>query len=318
MSTTRTARHGHSASRSQPPRRHDLSGDRKLETLVRNVRKALSALPAYFRTSTRIEGLDAGDLFNLNSVLGATIEVQVVDSLNRIRQVWDPDGRWPRHHFVRSAQTFPDVRLAAHAGDEDRNPDVALGIELKGWYLLSKEKEPSFRYRVTPRACAPQDLLVVVPWHLKNVLSGEPVVHEPYIEQARYAAEFRNWWWTNERQTRDSPPQRQIVPPEGEVGHYPAPKARIDDQPAKDGGGNFGRIARIPPLMDDYTSSLRAQPIAGIPAEHWISFFKLHAEAKDDTEILERLSRDLTERGLSDEAAGDVADAIYGIVKRFR
>ena len=318
MSTTRTARRGRSAIRSQPPRRQDFSGDRELGTLVRHVREALSALPAYFRTSTRIEGLDAGDLFNLNSVLGATIEVQVVDSLNRIREVWDPDGRWPRHRFVRSAQTFPDVRLAAHSGDEDGNVDVALGIELKGWYLLSKEKEPSFRYRVTPRACAPQDLLVVVPWNLKNVLSGEPVVHEPYIEQARYAAEFRNWWWTNERQTTDDASQRQVTPPEGDVGHYPVPKARIDDRPAKDGGGNFGRIARIPALMDAYTSSLRAQSIAGIPAEHWISFFKLHAEAKDDAEILERLSRDLMERGLSDEAAGDVADAIYGIVNRFR
>ena len=87
MSTTRTARSGRSASRPQSPRRHDFSGNHELGTLVRNVREALSALPAYFRTSTRIEGLDAGDLFNLNSVLGATIEVQVVDSLNRIREV---------------------------------------------------------------------------------------------------------------------------------------------------------------------------------------------------------------------------------------
>ena len=38
-----------------------------------------------------------------------------------------------------------------------------LGIELKGWYVLSKEGEPSGRYKVTPAACAPQDLLVIVP-----------------------------------------------------------------------------------------------------------------------------------------------------------
>ena len=76
--------------------------------------------------------------------------------------------------------------MLAHC--QDGAVDVALGIELKGWYLLSKEREPSFRYTVTPSACAPQDLLVVVPWHLKNVLSGEPVVYEPYIEQAHYVA----------------------------------------------------------------------------------------------------------------------------------
>ena len=256
-----------------------------LGTLVSNVRDAISALPVYFRTATRIEGLDGGELFNLSAVLGSAIEVQVVETLNRIREVWDPDDRWPRYRFVRSAQTFPDVRLSARSRDGD--PDIALGIELKGWYLLSKEREPSFRYTVTPPACAPQDLLVVVPWHLKNVLSGEPVVYEPYIEQARYVAEFRNWWWTNDRETSDMPEQRQVNPPDEEVGPYPAPKTRTADRPVKDGGNNFGRVARLAGLMDDYTSSLRAQRIAGIPADHWILFFKRHAEAKDPDIVLQ-------------------------------
>lgn len=285
-------------------------------TLVRNVRDALGALPAYFRTATRIEGLEGGELFNLSAVLGSAIEVQVVETLNRIRQVWDPDDRWPRHRFVRSAQTFPDVRLLAQSRDEP--PDIALGLELKGWYLLSREREPSFRYRVTPLACAPQDLLVVVPWHLKNVLSGEPVVYAPYIEQARYVAEFRNWWWTNVRETSDTLDQRQVNPPEEAVGPYPSPKARITDQPLKDGGHNFGRVARLAGLMDDYTSSLRAQRIAGIPADHWILFFKRHAEAKDPTEILEHLIRELRQKGLNENAATEIANAISRIAEEFR
>jgi hypothetical protein len=49
-----------------------------------------------------------------------------------------------------------------------------MGIELKGWYVLAKEKEPSFRYKVTLTVCAPADLLVVVPWALSNVISGRP------------------------------------------------------------------------------------------------------------------------------------------------
>ena len=298
------------------PRRHAFPDGDERGTLVRNVRDAISALPVYFRTATRIEGLDGGELFNLSAVLGSAIEVQVVETLNRIREVWDPDDRWSRHWFVRSAQTFPDVRLQAQG--RDGAFDIALGIELKGWYLLSKEREPSFRYTVTPSACAPQDLLVVVPWHLKNVLSGEPVVYEPYIEQARYVAEFRNWWWANIRETNDALDQRQVNPPDEEVRPYPAPKTRTADRPVKDGGNNFGRVARLAGLMDDYTRSLRAQRIAGIPADHWILFFKRHAEAQDPAVILDHLTRDLRQRGLNENAAAEVAEAISRIVDRLR
>ena len=95
------------------PHRHEFPAGDDMGELVGNVRNALGALPVFFRTATRIEGLDGGELFNLSAVLGSAIEVQVVETLNRIRDVWDPDNRWPRHRFVRSAQTFPDVRLQA-------------------------------------------------------------------------------------------------------------------------------------------------------------------------------------------------------------
>ena len=225
------------------PQRAVFQEDDELGNLAHNVSEALRALPIYFRTATRIEGLDVGDLFSLSGVLGSSIESQVVETLNGIREVWDPDDRWPRHRFVRFAQTFPDVRLMTTA-DEGKDA-VALGLELKGWYLLAKEREPSFRYQVTPAACSPYDLLVVVPWHLKNVLSGEPLVYAPYIEQARYVAEYRNWWWTNVRKTNDAEEYRRIHPPGGPVRPYPPAKSNIADRPAKDGGSNFGRIARL-------------------------------------------------------------------------
>ena len=297
------------------PQRHEVE-DEDRAGLVHDVRDAISALPAYFRTTTRIEGLDAADLFSLNSVLGGTIEVQVVEALNNIRAVWDPEKRRPRHRFVRSSQTFPDVRLIAQNGDG--SVDIALGIELKGWYLLAREGEPSFRYTVTPEACSPQDLLVVVPWHLRNVLSGEPVVYVPFIEQARYVAEYRNWWWSSERNTSDAPEQREIRRPTDGVGPYPEPKTRIADRAVKDGGGNFGRIARVEGLMDDWTAAMRKQPIGGIPAEHWISFFRLHAEAKAPAEILQHLTKELVERGLQRDAADDVAQSISRIVGHLR
>ena len=101
-------------------------------------------------------------------------------------------------------------------------------------------------------------------------------------------------------------------------GPYPAPKARIADRPVKDGGNNFGRVARLAGLMDEYTSALRVQRIAGIPADHWILFFKRHAEATDPMAILDHLKRDLRQSGLNKAAAVDVAEAISRIVARFR
>lgn len=72
---------------------------------------------------------------------------------------------------------------------------------MKGWYLLAKEGEPSFRFRITSAACAKQDLIVIVPCVLDNVISGSPILYEPFIESARYAAEYRNYHWQHLRGT---------------------------------------------------------------------------------------------------------------------
>lgn len=258
-------------------------GDPARADLLDKVKDALQALPAYFSSGTHIEGLEAGDLFNLNSVLGSSIEVQVVDSLNKIRRVWDPGDEWPEYRFERSSQSFPDVRLISRSGEDIT---TALGIELKGWYILAREGEPSFRYTVTPAACSPYDLLVVVPWHLKNVLSGVPVVYEPYIEQACYVAEFRNHWWEYVRQARGG--NTTIQAPTGEVTPYPPSKFAVNDKPASDSGNNFGRIARVG-LMDSYVNEILAMRVSGIEAQHWVAFFKLYAEARDPSVITRRL-----------------------------
>lgn len=283
-------------STTMPPQRTSIPVDSPAKVrLWKNVRQALEAVPAYFRSTTHIEGLDAGDLFNLNSVLGSTIEVQVVETLNRLRPVWDPDNEWPTYYFVRSAQTFPDVRLLSHRPDRDSdNPEIALGVELKGWYLLSKEGEPSFRYQVTPRACSPFDLLVVIPWHLQHVLSGVPVVYNPYIEQAGYAAEYRNWAWQEMRRAKGRDPQ--INPPNIDVTPYPPPKVQVNDKPVSDIGGNFGRVARTG-LMDKYVTDMLKTPVAGIEAMHWVRFFKSYVEAANPEVLRSTLERALKEMG---------------------
>ena len=108
-----------------------------------------------------------------------------------------------------------------------------------------------------------------------------------------------------------------MKPPDNPVGPYPAPKTKINDQAVKDGGGNFGRLARIPALMDSFTTAMRRQPIAGIPVQHWIAFFKSHAEAKDPASILDRLGRDLRNDGMHAEAAERVVAVIKSIVAGF-
>ena len=226
---------------------------------------ALYAVPAHFSSRTVIEGIPATDLQTLNTALGAAIEEQVVATLNRMRPVWDPEERYQRFFFYRQAQVFPDVLLKA-----DRNgQEIILGIELKGWYLLAKEEMPNFRFQVTASACADADLIVVVPWALSNVLSGVPVTYKPFVTQARYAAEYRNHWWAKVRWTRSDV---SIAIPEG-VNPYPAKSDPVTDRPARDGGGNFGRLARIG-IMDDYIAESLDIPLAGIPARNWIEFLK--------------------------------------------
>ena len=296
-----------------PPPRPTPPEDDPRTQLRRGVIDALRALPGYFRSETVIEGLAATDLFSLNAVLGTTIEVQVVRTLNRIRDVWDPDERWGRYAFVRQPQTFPDVRLQAERGGE---VDVALGVELKGWYLLAKEREPSLRYQVTPAACSDWDLVAVVPWYLTNVLAGTPVAMTPWVESARYTAEYRNHWWQYVRSTRAdasiaSPPD--VVP-------YPTKDMRIADVPASDGGSNFGRLARVAGLMDEFIAAALETEIAGVAAHHWVSFVRLHAEHKDSDEIAARLERDLRRRfgELSARQATEVVEHLDAIADLLR
>ena len=247
------------------------------------VRDALKALPAHFHSDTFIEGVNATDVFTLNSALGATIENQVVETLNTIRSVWDPENRYGTYLFVRQPQSFTDVVLK-NLSDETANP--IMGIELKGWYLLAKEAEPSMRFQQTRRACADADLIMVVPWVLNSVISGRPRIYLPYIELARYAAEYRNLHW---RTMRGGGSDATIIEPKDAV-PYPRKADATNDKPTSDGGGNFGRIARTG-LMDEYLERMMIQPVCGIRAIYWLEFFKIFHQDATDTQIRKALDR---------------------------
>ena len=231
----------------------------------RRVVEAIYAIPAHFNSRTVIEGIPATDLQTLNTVLGAAIEEQVVATLNRMRSVWDPVEDYQTYFFQRQAQVFPDVLLKS-----DRNGhDIVLGIELKGWYLLSKEGVPNFRFTTTLNACTDADLVVVVPWTLSNVLSGSPVTYRPFVTPAKYAAAYRNYWWTEIRSSRGD---KGIIVP-SPVSPDPSKSDQVADRPNSDAGGNFGRLARTG-MMDEYIEETLNLPLAGIPAKDWIDFLR--------------------------------------------
>lgn len=268
--------------------------------LREGVVKALRAVPLHFKSTINIEGISAVDLFSINALLGGAIEEQTVATLNATRSIWDPDGKWANYEFRRYAESFPDVRLECEEASEP-----LIGIELKGWYLLAKEEMPSFRFRAAAAAMTVWDLIAVFPWSLSNVISGTPILSFPYIEQAKYAADLRTHYWENRSNNETT-----VIHPDTHP--YPEPGSSYSDIVKDDGGGNFGRIARIKGLMDEWVSETMKTSLAGIEARWWVRFLKLFDERSDEKTIrdgIERLSRKI---GKNEEWA----DEIVKIIKR--
>ena len=276
---------------SEPKEEDDeLTGSDPLHTLYIAVKSALHTLPAYFKTELNITGIPATDLQSFNTSLGATIEVQAVEALNGMRPVWDKNNQYADYTFVRQAQRFPDVIL--RAASPDTEPQILMGIELKGWYVLSKEGEPSFRYQVTPAVNAPNDLLVVYPWALANVIGGTPRLLEPFIVNARYAAKYRNYHWEHVKKAQGERSTGIVLSDVTRT--YPTKADEIHDKPVSDNGKNFGRFARTG-IMDAYKERLLSQNLLGIPIVAWIRFLSLFSEDKTEAQILRGIDAMTTE-----------------------
>ena len=249
------------------------------------VQNALYTLPSKFKTDLSISGVLASDIFTFNTAFAATIESQVVVALNAMREEWDK-GSYSAYSFVRQSQQFPDVILKTGVPGVD--PPILMGIELKSWYVLAKEKEPSFRFDVTPAVCGPEDLLVIYPWALESVLSGSPRLYDPFIVKARDAAEFRNAYWRDTIRAGDA----NALTLSTETSCYPVKSDRINDVPLNDTGKNFGRVARTG-MLDDYKKRTFSQTLSGIPLDGWVTFFKLYTENVSSEQVTASLERRL-------------------------
>ncbi|MFL0424201.1 hypothetical protein ACH0AC_00245 [Micrococcus luteus] len=293
------------------PKRPELDPQDPRTKLVDGVRAALQALPGEFEFDHTIGGVAATDLFSLNTFLGAGIELEVVRTLNSLRAIWDPDSEWSSYHFERSGQAFPDVRLVDQRADSTL--PIALGIELKGWWLLSKEKVPSLRFEVAADACAPHDLVCVVPWYLSSAVSGKPQVVEPWVESARFAAEWKDYWWQH---LRDTEADSSLHIPAG-AAPYPSKADHVRVIAAHDPGDNFGRLPRCRPLMDEFLEQSMDVPILGISVEAWVKFLKLHKQGAASREaVVASLQRQIKQR---DKTLGpEIAEELLRTVDKLR
>jgi hypothetical protein len=253
------------------------AADWPYRALYQRVLAALYALPDRFETSLKIEGVPVTDLFTMNSALGAAIEKSVVDSLNDLRNFWDPQHEFADYRFIRQSQCFPDVLLKSNNPDT-AHPEILMGIELKGWFVLSKEGEPSFRYKIAPHCCSEADLLVVMPWLFDSVISGKPKLLAPIIAEARWAAEMRNhhWEWLRGNPNNE-PPERRGVTPATHQGYYPSKSDRSADTPISDSGSNFGRVARCGAIDSEVEERLQEDAL-GIPVDAWRRFLQVFAD----------------------------------------
>lgn len=283
-----------------PPSGHDH------HALWHNVRRALYAIPTFFRTKITIAGIRATDIHSLNSSLGSSIEQSVVDQLNELRDIWDPKGangtrKYQHLAFKRQSTNWPDVLLTSGMpGDAP-----VMGIELKGWFVLAKEGEPSFRYKVNPNVCTDLDLVAVYPWNLDEVLSGNPFLMAPFVAEARYTAEMRNYYWQHSRKSTGN----TSINPARDQGHYPKRGDRFSDEPASDAGKNFGRASRAG-IMKDFIATTFDEVVAGIPLNAWNAFFRTFREGTSLAEIAGEIRARRAPLQGDDEQDGDLAQLL--------
>lgn len=245
--------------------------------------EALPSLETECVIKNEYSGMLATDLFSLNTLLGSMIEQNVVLFLNNHRSLWDDKHKWEEYHFIRDKESFPDVRLVKK---NNRNETV-LGIELKSWFILSKEGEPSFRFKTASEVCGENDLLCIVPWYLNNAVCGNPVLAKPWVIFAKTAAEAVKKYWSEDRNSSES--ERNVETPD--IAKQPEINARnkTNYKPQKDHSNNFGRLARTG-IMSKFVEDTLKTDILGIPADNWRRFLKVHTDSKTLQDIQKNIA----------------------------
>lgn len=92
-----------------------------------STKSLLYSIPNHFQTDLSIRGVNVTEIFSVGGLFSGILETQIVETLNRLRGIWDKDGRYFPYSFVRQPQHFPDVLLTNTSSE---NKDIIFGIEL--------------------------------------------------------------------------------------------------------------------------------------------------------------------------------------------
>jgi hypothetical protein len=96
-------------------------------------------------------------------------------------------------------------------------------------------------------------------------------------------------------------------------------KGKSSDKPVADPGGNFGRLARTE-IMDEYTTAVMSEPIAGIEAEYWLAFLKLFEQKASPGKILgglANLRKKVTSKTGEPTGSPDLAEEILSVLEKY-
>lgn len=277
------------------------------------IREILYSLPSYFKMEGSLPNIPAQDLHSANTLLGAAIEDHIPVALNQLRSTWDPDSEYTDCLFKRQPQTFPDVAFRRETAD---GSEVLFGIEIKSWYILAKEMEPSFRMDVSREFCAPSDLAVIYPWAFSAAISGSPRLFRPLVLGARKAARLRNEFWVHKAK---DVAWAEIIEPDQAPGFYPSKTDQINDRAPRDKGNNFGRVARTGVWEVAIDRLMREESIAGIPLLGWHGFLSSFKESTTLDQARQSIERvrgvlDLSEADGLTQAIGQIIAAIDQIM----
>jgi hypothetical protein len=181
--------------------------------------------------------------------------------------------------------------------------------------VLAKEGVPTFRMQASPKVCEPQDLVAVFPWALSNATSGSPRLFFPFVQSARYVAEYRNWHWQHERRKKGS----GGINFSAAANAYPSKSEKIDDEAVDDKGDNFGRIARTG-LMDAFVTEVADERLLGVAVDSWQKCLNIQKAGRDPTIIaakVEGFAKKLR-KPISDEEVVELGDLLVRLAEIFR
>jgi hypothetical protein len=269
--------------------------------LWERVVETLFALPSYFSIQGQLPIIPAADLHAANSLLGAGIEGSVPRTLNQLRTLWDPKRDYSDWSFERQPQTFPDVPFRRRSGSAG---ETLFGIEVKSWYILAKEREPSFRFYVNRNFCHPADMCVIYPWALDGAVSGKPILFRPLVCGARKAARLRNEAWISKAKNTE---WASIKEPAGPFRFTPTREDRINDTSPRDDGNNMGRIARCGIWTAEIDRLLTEERISGIPLMAWQAFLAAFKEGTALNDSMKAIARIAKKHGAKGHDPQDVA-----------